>query len=146
MGEDGPFEVNQLRSGQQTDLLGQHPPVLSHPAQLVEPGGLGPTRLPTIQGGQRFAGEQGQRLVQTERGPLRVAGIAESRRPLHQVLESDRVDLIVADDQPVAVRCGLDGLLAQRPTQPHDRPLHHLAPRRWRIVAVESGGQAVRGG
>ena len=123
--------------------LGQ--PLLGPPAQLQEPRRLVPARAPTVQLGERHALEQLERLPQQGHRPGGLADLDQLGGPLVGPLEPPGIHVVVAEGQSVPVGRGLDGPRPQRLAKPQDRALHHLPPRRRRVIAVERLGERRRG-
>ena len=120
-------------------------PLLGPPAQLQEPCRLVPARAPTVQVGEGHTLEQLERLPQQGHRSGGLADLDQLGGPLIGPLEPPGIHVIVAEGQPVPVGRGLDGPRPQRLTKPQDRALHHLPPRRRRVIAVERLGQRGRG-
>ena len=115
----------------------------------AQTGRLVSSRAPAVQLRQGVAFEQPEAISQQRHRPDGLPDLDEVGGLLVQSFEPAGIHLVIADREPVARRCRLDGAGSEAPPQPQDRTLDHLPPRRRRLVAVQRLGETLgrdRGG
>ena len=99
--------------------------------QVLEPADL--------RGGERLVGDVGERVAAPQRERLARATL------LHQVLEADRVDVVVGQLQLVAAAAGHDSnaVAVEQPAQVRHVELQHLRRARRRLLPPQALDEAI---
>ena len=110
-------------------------------AQLGQPFGLDPPRLPPVQFHQWLPAPQSERFAEGSLGAVRVAQLEQLAAALQELLEPVGIHVVGGQGEPVPVAGRLDRRCPQQPPQPQDAPRHHLAPGGGQVLAPERVGQ-----
>ena len=113
--------------------------------QALEPLGLDPAGVPVPDVEERVAPPQRERLLDDVPRSVGLAAGQQVPGVRHHPVEPLGIHLATREVQPVPVAEGVDRLLAEVPSQPHDAALDELAPGRRLVLAPQRIRQSLDG-